>query len=262
MSQPSMFPYHTSYPQPLWGLQMVYGGYFLSAQNTSRTIANESLWARGNEGFRTQWLMGGLTPFTNYIAFVLQNNTKVSGPIFFMTKSCRYFFRSTLFAISDFTASSSVLYLSPCSLFAFLPRRRVLLYRFLPQRNFPRTDYHILTLLHDQFLHTFACGRDWYSPLVVCDDCQREYRKMALCYLIYNMFRAQPSISRCLYCPAPLLPVLQASTQPVQILFFLLCFLNKLGSPYNMPLRCLEMCNAVDPFVQITCPIMPLRVMV
>jgi calcium channel MID1 len=64
---------------------------FLSNQNTSGTIANESLWARGDEGFRTQWLMGGLTPSTNYTVFVLQNNTKVSGPIFFVTKSGQYF---------------------------------------------------------------------------------------------------------------------------------------------------------------------------
>jgi hypothetical protein len=62
---------------------------FLSPQKTFGTIsiANESLWARG---FKMQWL-GCLTPTTNYTAFVLkQNNTKVSGPIFFATKSGHY----------------------------------------------------------------------------------------------------------------------------------------------------------------------------
>ena len=96
MSQPplpSTFPNYTLILSPTSsgsgnGLQT---GCFLSTQNTSGTIANETLWARGDEGFRTQWLMGGLTPSTNYTAFLLQqNNTKVSGPIFFATKSGQY----------------------------------------------------------------------------------------------------------------------------------------------------------------------------
>ena len=96
MSQPLLPPTFPNYTLILSqtssgfanGLQT---GCFLSRQNTSGTIANESLWARGDEGFRMQWLMGGLTPSTNYTAFVLQNNTKVSGPIFFATKSGQYF---------------------------------------------------------------------------------------------------------------------------------------------------------------------------
>ena len=97
MSQPPLpltFPNYTLVLSPTSsglanGLQT---GCFLSSQNTSGTIANETLWARGDEGFRTQWLIGGLTPSTNYTAFVLQqNNTKVSGPIFFATKSSQYF---------------------------------------------------------------------------------------------------------------------------------------------------------------------------
>jgi calcium channel MID1 len=97
MSQPPLPPTFPNYTLVLTptssgfadGLQT---GCFLSNQNTSGTIANETLWARGDEGFRTQWLIGGLTPSTNYTAFVLeQNNTKVSGPIFFATKSGQYF---------------------------------------------------------------------------------------------------------------------------------------------------------------------------
>jgi calcium channel MID1 len=111
MSQPPLpptFPNYTLILSPTSsrlanGLQT---GCFLSSQNTSGTIANESLWARDNEGFRTQWLMDGLTPFTNYTAFVLQNNnTKVSGPIFFATKFGQYFFLQikTSHSFSDFT---------------------------------------------------------------------------------------------------------------------------------------------------------------
>jgi calcium channel MID1 len=103
-------------------------GCFLSTQNTSGTIANQSLWVRGDEGFRTQWLMGGLTPSTNYTAFILeQNNTKVSGPIFFATKSGRYYpLIDLFFFFLIFTALSSFLCLFSRSLLTFLSRRRIL----------------------------------------------------------------------------------------------------------------------------------------
>lgn len=62
-------------------------GCFLSSQPRLGTIANETLWARDEQGWRSQWLIAGLTPSTNYTAYVLQNSTKVSGPIYFSTKS-------------------------------------------------------------------------------------------------------------------------------------------------------------------------------
>lgn len=49
--------------------------------------AQSSLVLRNSDGWRTQWFMGGLQPVTNYTAFVLQDDTKVSGPINFVTKS-------------------------------------------------------------------------------------------------------------------------------------------------------------------------------
>ena len=97
MSQPplpSTFPNNTLILSPTSSgfANDLHTGCFLSTQNTSGSIANESLWARSDEGFRTKWLMGDLTPSTNYTAFILQqNNTKVSGPIFFATKSGQYF---------------------------------------------------------------------------------------------------------------------------------------------------------------------------
>ena len=59
---------------------------FLQSQVSEGSIANETQWARDNQGWRTQWLLGGLTPSTNYTAFLLES-TNVSGPIFFATKS-------------------------------------------------------------------------------------------------------------------------------------------------------------------------------
>lgn len=59
----------------------------LSSQQSSGSIVNETLWLRDQFGWRNQWLIAGLTPATNYTAYVLQDNRKVSGPLFFATKS-------------------------------------------------------------------------------------------------------------------------------------------------------------------------------
>jgi calcium channel MID1 len=62
----------------------------LTNQKSSGTIANQSLWLRDASGWRTEWLMTGLTAKTNYTAYVIESNYKVSGPIYFTTKSCAY----------------------------------------------------------------------------------------------------------------------------------------------------------------------------
>lgn len=59
-----------------------------SAVSTTGTVVNSSLWLRGpQDGWRNEWLLGGLVPSTNYTAFVIQDTHKVSGPINFVTKS-------------------------------------------------------------------------------------------------------------------------------------------------------------------------------
>lgn len=54
---------------------------------TSERTADNGLWLRDPSGWRWQWLLNGLTPLTNYTTFVIENGTKVSGPINFVTKS-------------------------------------------------------------------------------------------------------------------------------------------------------------------------------
>ena len=51
------------------------------------TVVNKTLWLRDSDGWRNQWLVDGLESSTNYTAYVIQDNTKVSGPIYFTTKS-------------------------------------------------------------------------------------------------------------------------------------------------------------------------------
>lgn len=75
----------TSSTSPLTSLPQT--GCLLSEQKSLGRIANETIWMKDQEGWRTQWLMEALTPSTNYTAYVVQNRTKVSGPIFFTTKS-------------------------------------------------------------------------------------------------------------------------------------------------------------------------------
>lgn len=62
----------------------------LTSQRSTGTIANQSFWLKDQAGWRSQWLLETLTPATNYTAYVLQDRTKVSGPIYFVTKSGTY----------------------------------------------------------------------------------------------------------------------------------------------------------------------------
>lgn len=101
-------------------------------------------------------------------------------------------------------------------------------------------------------LTTFACGRDWYSPLMGCDDCQREYRKW-LCNVSFTRCTERSS---------------SASFSGAQEIFSAIApapsgtprnqFLPQTNSPFDMLLPCLEQCNALDracpPFVGIQCP--------
>lgn len=63
----------------------------LRATSSTGTIANQTNWIRGEaEGWRSKWLVEGLAPGTNYSAFVSRDGIKVSGPLYFTTKSGRY----------------------------------------------------------------------------------------------------------------------------------------------------------------------------
>lgn len=60
----------------------------LRATNSEGTIKNQTNWIRDEtEGWRSKWLVEGLSSGTNYSAFVSWDGTKVSGPLYFTTKS-------------------------------------------------------------------------------------------------------------------------------------------------------------------------------
>ncbi|OBZ78479.1 hypothetical protein A0H81_02808 [Grifola frondosa] len=52
--------------------------------------SSQGLWLRDDDCRRWQWHVGGLTPLTNYTAFAVQDQMKVSRPINFVTKSAAF----------------------------------------------------------------------------------------------------------------------------------------------------------------------------
>lgn len=147
----------------------------------------ESVVFRGaSEGFRTQWLVEGLTPLTNYTAYVIEGQGQVSGPIYFTTKSgqCSSSMRRYFGILISYPASFS------CPLVHSLPFCPLTSYAMpLPAppgtassydaSSFPLEVSGPLISYLSNFttsLLTFPCGRDWYSPIVSCADCQDAYR--------------------------------------------------------------------------------------
>ena len=53
----------------------------------SAEVLKEQLWLRDESGWRKEWLVGQLEPLTNYSVYAIQDGTRLSGPIYFTTKS-------------------------------------------------------------------------------------------------------------------------------------------------------------------------------
>ena len=58
----------------------------------SAKVVAEQPWLRDDLGWRTEWLVGQLTALTNYSVYAIQDGTRLSGPIYFTTKSGATFF--------------------------------------------------------------------------------------------------------------------------------------------------------------------------
>jgi len=53
----------------------------------SAQVLEEQMWLRDELGWRREWLVGRLAALTNYSVFAVQDSTRLSGPIYFTTKS-------------------------------------------------------------------------------------------------------------------------------------------------------------------------------
>ncbi|KAF5376385.1 hypothetical protein D9757_008659 [Collybiopsis confluens] len=229
----------------------------ISNQSSSGNIANESLWLRDEEGWRTQWIIEGLSPQTNYTAYVVEGNQKLSGPMYFITKSAVF----------------------SCPLAAFLPYCPGVTYAVplpSPQNsdilmydstNIPSSISDTLASYFTNFtttLTTQACGRDYYSPLQTCADCQRSYFRWLCSVSFPRCGEASPSssssttpsiVSSTSDSPTPTsaLQPQSTSSSPRNAAF------PTLNTPYEVLLPCIETCQAADRacpnFLGFACPL-------
>lgn len=237
---------------------------FLASQSPNATGSltfDETPWLRDDEGWRMQYSVRGLSPATNYTAYILES-TKVLGPIYFVTKSAAF----------------------PCSLVANLPYCPRVAYAvplgappggddIYTGSTLPEPVREPLRSYLTNFtvsLGRFACGRDLYSPLLDCIDCQREYRKWLCAISLPRCSEPSPSNPDGFTAlpPNPTATGLAASKNGQQVLSALVPIqtstpprnanLPPFNSPYQMLLPCIEACNSVDracpPFLGFKCP--------
>ena len=230
------------------------------------TIVNSSLWLRDPEdGWRTEWSLSDLNPRTNYTAFVVQDARKVSGPIFFVTKSAS--FLCTLAHALPFCPSTAYAVPLPPPSESSTDNFPIYDTANVPQDLFNQT---INTLTNFTIsLSTFACGSDMYSPLVGCDRCQREYRRW-LCATLFPRCSEPSPANLAFITPNPKsMGIVNAGPGPTQAVLSALLPVHSQSatiggsSPYIQGqhirlLPCIEMCTAVDracpPFLQFRCP--------
>ena len=94
-------------------------------------------------------------------------------------------------------------------------------------------------------LTTLACGRDQYSPLVTCADCQAAYRTWLCAVSFPRCGEVPPSVQRRQNAQTPLgLP--PPALQPVKAGETRNPILPAFQSDYQALLPCLETCNAAD----------------
>lgn len=229
--------------------------------------AADGLWLKDEAGWRWQWLISGLQPQTNYTAYVVQNNTKVSQPINFVTKSgtCR----NAVFCGLWLTPRAATF---SCPIVHSLPYCPSIAYAVPISPPLPPSIAHtantlplstvspLLEVLSNFTISllTSACGRDEYSPLVSCADCQAAYRKW-LCTIWFTRCSegadstATPTVNTA---QQPLSSALapQASGAPPRS-----PGLPPFPQNFDTLLPCLETCTAVDRacpnFIGFTCPV-------
>ncbi|KAI0050150.1 hypothetical protein FA95DRAFT_1487893 [Auriscalpium vulgare] len=227
---------------------------------TAGDVLRQQNWLRDEQGWRTEWLLDGLTPLTNYTAYTIQDGTKVNGPTYFTTKSAS-FSCQLVHSLPFCPTTSYAVPLPP-------PPAQSAAYdsKSLP----PAISTPLLAYLTNftTSLLTSACGRDHYSPLKSCADCQRAYRHW-LCAVSFPRCGEFPHVAATattsasastagatgaqqpFAVPAALVP--QPSGVPARNPAF-----PAFSQPYTALLPCLETCYDVDracpAFMGFKCP--------
>jgi calcium channel MID1 len=236
---------------------------------------NPTTWLRDAQGWRTEWVLSGLEPLKNYTAFVVVNQTKLSGPINFVTKS----------GAPD--RSSPVAPRSPpysarfsCPLVHDLPYCPGVSWAVpIAQPPFPNLAHDASTLpssISDPLLEyltnftttltTVACGRDIYSPRQTCADCQRAYRTWLCTVAFPRCSEEAPASSSSSPPPSSSTGAQGGAQQPFSALAPVStaapprnALVPRFGAGYQQLLPCLETCNAADracpSFLGFKCPV-------
>ncbi|KAF8639026.1 hypothetical protein AX17_001778 [Amanita inopinata Kibby_2008] len=250
-------------------------GCALAAPQSSSVgiVSDQTVWLRDTSGWRNQWIVDSLTPSTNYTVYVVQDKVKVSGPIYFVTKSASF----------------------PCTLVHSLPYCPTVAYSVpipassLPDGNTTFDSNNLPSSISEPLLSslsnfttnllTFPCGRDMYSPIVTCQDCQAAYRRW-LCEISFvrcgesSPQRPDSFTTMPVEATATGRGVLQPTGTNQQVLSALVPVpspistkspnsrnphLPAMDASYSMLLPCLEICTAVDRacpvFLQFRCPV-------
>ena len=237
----------------------------------SAQVLEEQMWLRDERGWRREWLVGRLATLTNYSVYAIQDGTRLSGPIYFATKSGLWSFISYLVLCADGWAKWLAASFS-CQLVHGLPYCPTTAYSVpLPEppdsapaynaSNLPDTLATPLLAYLSNFtasLLVTACGRDFYSPLQTCADCQAAYRRW-LCAV---------SLPRCGEFPQDQQQQRQRQQQQQQAVVPALSPQPSGTTPrnaalgnsteYTALLPCIETCNAADRacpvFLGFRCP--------
>ncbi|KZT63560.1 hypothetical protein DAEQUDRAFT_770506 [Daedalea quercina L-15889] len=232
-----------------------------SASNIGHYVTpsqSEGLWLRDADGWRWQWFVNGLVPRTNYTVYAVKNETQVTEPIYFATKSPAF----SCPIVYGLPFCPSVGYAAPVS------------------NNDAASGVTVAELPSDftgnltsglanftTMLTTIACGRDLYSPLVTCADCQAAYRNW-ICAV--SLPRCAEYASTSSSSAASTSTAIQGGAQQPLVTATPALSLASASNPratglpvyaenYTVVLPCLEVCNAADracpPFLGFQCPL-------
>ncbi|KIM29726.1 hypothetical protein M408DRAFT_328587 [Serendipita vermifera MAFF 305830] len=228
----------------------------LAAGNTGPTITPSLVLRSQEEGWRTQFLVDGLQPSTNYTFYTLTaqgSGTRLSAPAYFKTKSAAF----TCTLVHSLPFCPGVSWAAPFPPLAGDPTT-------YDSTNFPTAIQDMLTQSLGNFtasLKTFPCGREIYSIIQSCASCERAYRNWLCSVLVPRCGEIDQSRSLALEPPAALVSrsVGSANTTSASPRLDQTVFSSGDGvTDYMELLPCLETCHAVDracpPNVQWTCP--------
>ncbi|KAI0259513.1 stretch-activated Ca2+-permeable channel component-domain-containing protein [Gloeopeniophorella convolvens] len=222
----------------------------------SAQVLEEQPWLRDADGWRMEWLVGRLAPLTNYSMYAIQDGTRLSGPAYFSTKSASF----------------------ACQLVHALPFCPATAHSVpLPQLPAPDIAYNASTLPpaltapllgyltnFTTSLLTAACGRDAFSPLQTCADCQAAYRRWLCAVSLPRCGEfpqaPPPGLAGAQQAQTPLAPPALApqakGSAPRNAAF---AGLKGGAGGYTALLPCLETCNEADRacpiFLGFRCPL-------